>query len=211
LDAASDAGEARRFNLIAHSQAGLDARYLVSSLGYGGQIASVTTIATPHRGTVVADAAAGLLEGLPLDGWLVEQAASTLTGLLGAGPAQAVGAIEGLTTTHAALFNQANPDDPRVAYASWSGRTCGVLEPGCQLAHAGEIVHPLLGPTYTLISLLEGPNDGMVGMRSSMWGQHLGSVPADHFDQIGQIAGSTSYDHIGFFLGEADRLATTGY
>ena len=47
--------------LLAHSQGGLDARYLVSQLGYGDRVAAVVTIATPHHDTQVADVAAGLV------------------------------------------------------------------------------------------------------------------------------------------------------
>lgn len=41
---------AQQFNLIAHSQGGLDSRYLISTLNQGHRVASLTTIATPHRG-----------------------------------------------------------------------------------------------------------------------------------------------------------------
>ena len=39
-----------KFNLIAHSQGGLDSRYLISTLNAASMIASLTTIATPHQG-----------------------------------------------------------------------------------------------------------------------------------------------------------------
>lgn len=41
---------AAKVNLIAHSQGGLDARLLISSMGYDDRVASLTTIATPHLG-----------------------------------------------------------------------------------------------------------------------------------------------------------------
>jgi hypothetical protein len=41
---------------------GLDARYLISKLGYGTKVASLTTISTPHRGSPLADVALGLTE-----------------------------------------------------------------------------------------------------------------------------------------------------
>ena len=46
---------AERVNLLAHSKGGLDARYLISTLGMEAQIASLTTISTPHHGSSVAD------------------------------------------------------------------------------------------------------------------------------------------------------------
>lgn len=44
-----------KLNLIAHSLGGLDSRYLISQLGFGERVASLTTIGTPHRGTCVGD------------------------------------------------------------------------------------------------------------------------------------------------------------
>ncbi len=38
-------------NIVAHSKGGLDARYMISHLDMGGAVASLTTIATPHRGS----------------------------------------------------------------------------------------------------------------------------------------------------------------
>ncbi|MCX5745477.1 MAG: alpha/beta fold hydrolase [Proteobacteria bacterium] len=52
-----------KVNIIAHSQGGLDARYLISSLGYGDRVATLTTISSPHQGTAIADKALGLLPG----------------------------------------------------------------------------------------------------------------------------------------------------
>lgn len=43
-------------NLIGHSMGGLDARYLITKLGYGDRVRSLTTIATPHRGSFLANA-----------------------------------------------------------------------------------------------------------------------------------------------------------
>lgn len=44
-----------KLHLIAHSKGGLDARYLLSSLGYGDRAASLTTISTPHHGSRTMD------------------------------------------------------------------------------------------------------------------------------------------------------------
>ncbi|MDR2471708.1 MAG: hypothetical protein LBD09_06330, partial [Treponema sp.] len=45
-----------RVNIIAHSKGGIDARYLIWKYNYGPRVASLTTIATPHRGAELADA-----------------------------------------------------------------------------------------------------------------------------------------------------------
>src|SRR5262249_5256957 len=55
---------ASRVNIIAHSMGGLDARALVSTLGYADRVASITTISTPHRGSAIADRILAALDGL---------------------------------------------------------------------------------------------------------------------------------------------------
>lgn len=46
---------ADRVHLIAHSMGGLDVRYAIAHLGLGARVASLVTVATPHRGTPLAD------------------------------------------------------------------------------------------------------------------------------------------------------------
>ena len=47
--------KAEKVNIIAHSKGGLDCRYAISKLGLSDQVASLTTINTPHRGCLFAD------------------------------------------------------------------------------------------------------------------------------------------------------------
>ena len=42
-------------HIIAHSMGGLDARYMISRLDMADRVLSLTTIATPHRGSPFAD------------------------------------------------------------------------------------------------------------------------------------------------------------
>jgi len=50
-----DAIPGERFNLIAHSMGGLDARYAITRLGLAVRVASLVTIGSPHRGTPLAE------------------------------------------------------------------------------------------------------------------------------------------------------------
>lgn len=205
-------GVGRRFNLVAHSQGGLDARFLVSRLGQADRVASVVTIATPHRGSAVADVAAGLIDLSPVADDLVDAAADGLAALLGLPPQDALGAVATLNTAAMAEFNAQTPDAPCVYYASWAGHSCGILEPSCIAEQGGEVVTPFLGATYTLLWLTDGPNDGMVPVASAVWGDFRGEIPADHLDEVGQIVGLTSpaFDHEAFYRDEARRLAARG-
>lgn len=55
IDGICEKSGAEKVNIIAHSKGGLEARYLVSSLGMENRIASVTTLCTPHHGSVSMD------------------------------------------------------------------------------------------------------------------------------------------------------------
>ena len=46
---------AQKVNIIAHSTGGLESRYLISVLGKGSKVASLTTISTPHHGSKTVD------------------------------------------------------------------------------------------------------------------------------------------------------------
>ena len=43
-----------KVNIIAHSKGGLDARYMITNLGMEDSVASLTTLCTPHRGSIIA-------------------------------------------------------------------------------------------------------------------------------------------------------------
>ena len=45
---------AEKVNLIGHSKGGLDSKYLITHLGMEDKIASLTTLATPHKGSIIA-------------------------------------------------------------------------------------------------------------------------------------------------------------
>jgi triacylglycerol lipase len=82
-------------NLVGHSMGGLDARYLVSELGCADRVRSITSIASPHRGSFLAD----LCTALPGVGNLLP-------------------AIPNLTLKAMAEFNRKYPEGDRVVYLS---------------------------------------------------------------------------------------------
>ena len=45
---------AEKVNVIAHSKGGLDTKYMITHLGMEDYVASLTTLCTPHRGSIVA-------------------------------------------------------------------------------------------------------------------------------------------------------------
>ena len=193
---------ARKVNLIGHSQGGIDSRYVASEAGgaRGDQVGAVVTIGTPHYGTPFTDIALGLIPGP------AEEVLIFLLNFLGAAQDQQSDVEASLYTLSETFmqeeFNVIYVDDPRVRYYSWMGETCigGI---GCQ-----DILDPLLVFSYNTIFPFAGDNDGLVPFESAKWGEFLEPIPADHIDQIGQIAGVTSlsYDHIEFFRQNARML-----
>ncbi|TLS67242.1 alpha/beta fold hydrolase [Mariprofundus erugo] len=91
------ADEAGPLHLVAHSMGGLDARYWISCLGGGMKVASLTTLATPHHGSPVADHVCTSLS-----------------------PFRLLKGPHALTTSAMQQFNDTTPDDPAVIYRSYA-------------------------------------------------------------------------------------------
>ncbi len=212
LDQLEAEGLGRRFNLVAHSQGGIDARLLISQMDSAGRVASLTTISTPHRGTTLADLADGALDLTPFDGWLVDAALGAMAGLVGLSGPSLSAQMHDMTRDRMARFNAEVFDRPGVSYWSWAGVSCGALDWGCRRERDGEVVDAVFAASFVLMSLVEGDNDGVVGLDSARWGDFLGELPADHMDEVGQIADvyNRSFDAAGFYLDEARRLAAAG-
>jgi triacylglycerol lipase len=148
----------RPVHLVGHSMGGLDARYAVARLGLDRQVLSVTTIGTPHRGSPVAD-------------WVSTRFARVLAPVLrGFGiPADA---LDDLRTDRCTRFNEAVPDVPGVRYQSVAG-VCATPWLGREWAY-----------TARLVARAEGPNDGLVSVRSATWGEHTDVWTGDHLNLV---------------------------
>jgi triacylglycerol esterase/lipase EstA (alpha/beta hydrolase family) len=198
---------ATKVNIIAHSQGGLDSRHLITTLGYGDRVASLTTIATPHQGTPICDVALGILPGPG------EEVLAGLLNLIGAGvmgsdESDARASFASLSEDYVQnVFNPATPDDPRVHYISWMGRTC-LLGDDC-----GDVCDVEIFWSYEILLSISGENDGIVPVSSAPWGDYRGEVPADHFDEVGQLFGVTNenFDHLAFYLERARDLIRDGH
>lgn len=168
---------AEKVHIIAHSMGGLDARLMIVDLGMADRVASLTTIGTPHFGTVLADRVIGFGGSLLLD--ILEKAVKlNLDG------------FEDLTSAACDAFNRRARDFEAkngVFYQVYSG-----FEEG------NDMFLPLFA-SWFLIRALEGRNDGLVSVRSQEWESELiasdgtrktimrGEFPfrADHLNQTG--------------------------
>ncbi|MFO0969035.1 MAG: hypothetical protein U0793_26070, partial [Gemmataceae bacterium] len=145
-------------HLVAHSMGGLDARYMISCLGMEQRVLSLTTMGTPHRGTAFADWGIYWLEGFV--GPILE-----LLGMKKEG-------FYDVTTTNCRLFNERVPDRPGVRYFSVAGE------------HNGSFLAPEWLLPYHIVKKAEGPNDGVVSIESSRWGEHLDVWEGDHLSLV---------------------------
>ena len=185
--------------VIGHSQGGLDARWAAAH--DPDAIAAVITVATPHLGSPVADVALGLAPG---NSTAALDALANLFGLAPGSSSSFSGALQTLTTDGAAAFNAANPDAPGIPYWSVAGRSNFAGAGGCPAstdvtAAWDGSVDPMkleLSPVAGLLALAALPatpvNDGLVTVDSATWGTFLGCVPADHFDEVCQLAGQSA-------------------
>ncbi len=85
-------------HLVAHSMGGIDARDWICRLHGAGQVASLTTLSTPHRGSTAAD--------------LVCRPAYS--------PLRLFPGVRSLTTAQMQQFNGRTPDHPNIIYRSYS-------------------------------------------------------------------------------------------
>ncbi len=210
-----------RVNLIGHSQGGIDARVLVDQLGYGDRVASVTTIASPHHGTPMADQLLALAPTAsdPLIDFIAGLVTSVYTH-----PLQDPNFRAALTWCSAAgmsAFEKAHPADPRTRWYSYGGRA-GLLNAGGPLCEGAELPNPtehvavsaamLAG--FTALGGLKGvPNDGLVTIEGARYGHFRRCLPADHMLQIGLAAGSAVglYDHLALYREIALHIADEGF
>ena len=193
---------AEKVNLIAHSMGGLDARYLISSLKQYPSIATLTTVATPHRGSSLAEIV--LEQPERVQDWLKDAANWLGEHAMENSGADFHRAIQNLTPS--ALidsFNPSVPDHPDVLYRSFAGSA------GKGTLHS---INPLLRPFNSLMYAREGVNDGLVSVNSAKWGRYEGEIEADHAQQIGiDIMPSSSFSSVEFMADQVRILGEMGY
>lgn len=170
-----DALNTERVNIIAHSMSGLDMRYAIQELDCAPKIASLTTLATPHRGTSLAE--------------LVLKTPDKVRTLLGdafnwfgnhvypRSKSDAIGAVQQLTRDY--VENEFNPkitEMREVPLYTWSAAT-------------GRGTEQPLNPVYRYQNMhiyeAEGINDSFVSVQSATRGEHLGTLPLSHLEQLG--------------------------
>lgn len=145
---------AEKVNIIAHSKGGLEARYLISTMGYGEKVASLTTLSTPHNGSLTVDK---LLKFPDFAVKLGCRAVDLWFGILGDKCPDTYGAVNIFRTDMAEKFNAENPDDPRVYYQSY----------GFVMNSAASDLAMCI--PWLVVNSIEGENDGLLAPRAVQW------------------------------------------
>ncbi len=147
-----------KVNIIAHSKGGLDARYTASTLGMGKYIASITTIATPHHGSQIADEANRLPDSLY---HAVGRFFDNRFRSFGDKNPNFYDACHQFTSEYAENFNREVPDYEGVYYQSYTSVMKNMFSFG------------ILTVPY-LIMRKYGKTDGLVTIESAKWGEFKG-------------------------------------
>ncbi len=153
----------RRVHIVAHSMGGLDARMMIVRYRLHEHVASLSTISTPHLGTTFAD-------------WGIRNLNRVidLVGRVGVD----IRGFRDLTTWKCRRFNhEAGHFERRngVKYRTYAG------------VQSHDRVCAALRFPHRLIQQREGPNDGLVSLRSATWREDLfvEQIEADHLNEIG--------------------------
>ncbi|MGZ3689476.1 MAG: esterase/lipase family protein [Bdellovibrionota bacterium] len=186
--------DAEKLNFVGHSLGGLDIRYAVSKLGLGETAASVTTVGTPNRGSVLGEMAA---HRLPERAYVaIDRVLQVIE--------SSVGAFRQITRNFVTgEFAELAPDVPGVAYFS---AMSAIRSPMFVNAL------PMFWGTHPVVKKLEGDNDGFVSVESSKWGTHICTYSGDHYAQVGHFLGrSRGMNYQKFWDEIIDRLGREGF
>lgn len=166
---------AEKVNVVAHSKGGLDMRYAISSLQMSDYVASLTTISTPHHGSLTVDRL------LKLPDFLVKIAAGCgdiWMRICGDKNPDTYAVFRIFTTQAAEEFNRKNPDAPGVYYQSYA----------FIMRHAWSDIFMFV--PNMVVYMFEGPNDGLLAPRAVMWTNFRGVITSNsgrgisHCDEV---------------------------
>lgn len=174
-----------KVNIIAHSKGGLDARYLISGLHTEEDIASLTTINTPHQGSALVDFFERMPNGIYR---LVCRFIDYYFGKLGDTKPNAYIASRQLSRSYAGEFNQKYPDAKNIYYQSYAS----LMKHGFS--------SKLLCIPYWILKALDAPNDGLVTVESASWANFRGVITNKYLRGIshGDIIDLTREDYRSF-------------
>lgn len=165
-----------KINIIGHSKGGLEARYVAGKLGIHGQIASITTLGTPHQGAHLADIVLGKI---PIPNFAMAQLTNIYARILGDSQPDSFRAVLQVSTQQLKKFNAEVPDIDSIYCQSYAGHI--------NKDYPGTMWRTLAG----ILKPYDGKNDGLVGVESAKWQNYKGLIATEdapsvsHGDMIG--------------------------
>ena len=170
----TDTSPTGKVNVVAHSMGGLDIRYALSKLDIASDVASLTTVSTPHRGTSLAELTLKTPEAIRdkladfLD-WMGDR-------IYPQTKSDAVGSAAQLTRPYVTeVFNPEITDVDDIPYYSYSSAVGKGTNDPIRVIARYQNKH---------IFEQEGPNDGMVSVASAKWGEHIKTYSLSHLEQM---------------------------
>jgi len=198
---------AAKANIIGHSHGTLYTRYAISNLGLASKVVSHTSLAGPHRGSSIANL-------------VMYNTGSFVQSALGGS----------LNFVYAFIFGDTNPNTIQNGYDLCTDYMTGVFNPNTpnitgiyyqSWAAKAKVSCPsvILEPTWLILLVQEGANDGLVGVESAKWGNFRGvedaawySPGCDHLNMVGQLFGITpGFNAPDFFVSVVSDLKNRGY
>ena len=152
---------AQKVNIIAHSKGGIDSRYLIWKHDFGGKIASLTTICTPHHGSEIADL---IYSKEIIHKKFAKKIISAFGKLYGDTNPNMYNLNYQLTTLKMKEFNEKVIMDDRVFYQSMYTTMKNAFD---------DIVFFY---TYLHVKKINGDNDGVVSEYSAKWGKNITKI-----------------------------------
>jgi triacylglycerol lipase len=223
-----------KFNIIAHSHGGIYTRDAISNLGLAPYVASLTTVASPHRGANLAQLYADIKKYVPA-------LLSMMAGMMPfAGDQQYLDVnLLNLSTSYMQnTFNPNTPNMPGIYYQSWAGefrhynvftmlgdfilmlirQLNGTLSNPSTPAQYVAAFHKALPDSATAQWLIGGGhNDGLVPEYSAKWGTYLGTdfgywwtYGIDHVDTVNINPNGVNFDVIGTYVNFVQILKAKG-
>lgn len=152
-----------KVNIIAHSKGGLDSRFAITHLDCAKYVATLTTINTPHRGCIFAEALLNTVK--PRIKNFIEKVYNKTFYALGDDSPDFMSAVRCLTNSSCEEFNKNTPDSPEVMYQSVGSKALN--------SRSGRFP---LNISYPVVKKYDGDNDGLVALDSAPWGERFTAV-----------------------------------
>lgn len=195
-----EACEVDKVNIIAHSKGGLDAKYMITHLGMEEHVASLTTLCTPHRGSIIASR----IWQLPQ--WIKRTCAffidTTYRLLLRDKAPNSMRACEQLLYRH--------EDDETVAFSH-----AVYAQSYSSTLHRGKDCFLMSIPRYLYKKYEDIDNDGLVCSHSARFAHYRGEcldISVSHVQIIDLFAKRSQREKIyAFYLGICRELSEMGF